>query len=149
MGRTRPVKGARTRWITDPKWIWALDVALIACGVRLWLGPVRALAPAITPVVVPWSIVAAALVLAGILVVHIPFRRNVYSFTFSELPLVVGLFFLAPGELVLAQVVGALVGLVIRRHQSPMKAALNIGICVVQSSAAVLVFRAIVGRTSS
>jgi signal transduction histidine kinase len=137
--------GTRTRRITGPNWIWALDIALIAGGVRLWLGPVRALAPAVTPVVVPWSIVAAALVLAEILVVHIPFRRNAYSFTFSELPLVVGLFFVAPGQLVLAQVVGALVGLVIWRHQSPMKAAFNVGMCVVQSSAAILVFRAIVG----
>jgi diguanylate cyclase (GGDEF)-like protein len=71
-------------------------------------------------------LLAPAFVVADLLVFHLQFRRNAYSFTLSEVPLVVGLVLLPPGQLVLAQLAGVLIVLTVFRRQSLHKLLFNV-----------------------
>ena len=135
------------RKLWGPPGIALLDLSLAIAGLALWAGPVRALEVSDKPLLGQWWLLALALGLAEGLVVHVQFRRNAYSFTFSEVPLIVGLYLVAPAEVVLAQLVGATVVLVMWRKQPPLKLAFNVAISVVQSCIVVLVFHSLAGGT--
>ncbi len=72
-----------------------------------------------------WSIALIAIA-AEFMVFDVEFRREVYSFTFSEMPLVLGLFLASPRDLVIGRLVGELLFLVVRERQPPRKLALNL-----------------------
>jgi K+-sensing histidine kinase KdpD len=69
------------------------------------------------------------------------FRRDAESFSLSEIPLVIALFFVAPVQLVTAQVVGAGVALVFNRRQSTMKLVFNLSQFAAGTAIATVVFR--------
>jgi diguanylate cyclase (GGDEF)-like protein len=71
-------------------------------------------------------LMAAGFAAAEVAVVYVPVGRSAFTLTLNEIPLVVGLFVLSPGDLVAARVVGALVPLVLRTRDSPAKLAFNI-----------------------
>ncbi len=113
-----------------------------AGAVALVLGPIDDLAALESPLRVPWPLLAAAFALAEVFAVHLHFRRDAHTLTMSDLPLVLGLFMIAPQELVLAQVAGGLVALVIALRQPALKAAFNLAQLALGSAIAVMVFRA-------
>jgi diguanylate cyclase (GGDEF)-like protein len=80
--------------------------------------------------VVGWAIpfwgIAVLTFGSAFLVFHVEFRRESYTFTFSELVLVVGLFFASPLHLVAGRVLGEAVFLVGRERQRPRKLSLNL-----------------------
>ena len=81
--------------------VWALTtvIALLA-GLAAWtLRAAEVLAARSIPI---W-LLATMFYAAEITVVHVKFKRNTQSFSMSEIPLVVGLFFVAPLGLMLAQ----------------------------------------------
>ena len=51
---------------------------------------------------IPWWALALAFAVTEIAVVHVHFRRSPHALTLGELPLVVGLLFCAPGEVMMA-----------------------------------------------
>src|SRR4029077_20798256 len=53
--------------------------------------------------------------------VHIHFRRNAQSYSLSEIPLIAGLFFVTPDQLLLARLIAAGVGLGLLRRQPAIK----------------------------
>ena len=59
-----------------------------------------------------WSIALLAIA-AEFMVFDVEFRREVYSFTFSEMPMVLGLFLADPRDLILGRLLGELVYLVV------------------------------------
>src|SRR5215218_10726918 len=75
---------------------------------------------------VPWWVVALVFFAVEARVVHLHFRSEAHSLSLSELGLVLGLFFLTPGGILLAQLTGASVALVACRRQRPLKAAFNL-----------------------
>ena len=63
--------------------------------------------------------------LAEVFVIHLQIRRDAFSFSLSEVPLVLGLFFCNPLALIVGQLVGRGTALVLNRHQSALKATFN------------------------
>jgi diguanylate cyclase (GGDEF)-like protein len=74
--------------------------------------------------------------------VHVEFRRETYSVSASELPLILGLFLLPPHLLLLTRLVGAGVSLVLRRTAAP-KVVCNLGLFTAEVGLAVLVLHSL------
>ena len=110
----------------------------------LYLSFVVPLEPLAAPVSFPWWALALAFTFTELFVVHLPLRREAHSFSLSDITLVLGLFFVDPADLILAQLVGAGVALAIRR-QSPMKLTFNLAHFCLEACVAVVVFHAIAG----
>jgi len=73
-----------------------------------------------------WLGIALAFTAAEAYVVHINVGRHAHSFSFTEIPTVVGLLLLAPGPLLAARLGGGAVALIAVRRQRPVKLALNL-----------------------
>ncbi|HEX2195883.1 MAG TPA: histidine kinase dimerization/phospho-acceptor domain-containing protein, partial [Actinomycetota bacterium] len=128
---------------------------------RVWLlnGVIAGLAAVLSAVVaaagldsvdnpfdIPWWAIAGLFFLAEVYVVHLQFRREAHSFSLSEIPLVLGLYFLAPAALVLAQLVGSGAALILHRRQSPLKLVFNLAHLSLEAVFASLFFHWVVGR---
>ena len=77
------------------------------------------------------------------LLIHVPLRRDTHSITFSEVPLALGLFVLAPLHLVAAALGGSVLALVAYRRQWGVKLIFNIAQVGAQSFVAIAVFIAL------
>jgi diguanylate cyclase (GGDEF)-like protein len=126
-------------------WVFTAVVAAVAAVVAA--GVVR-IEPIAAPVRVRWWLLAPMVYLSELTVVHLRFRREAHSFSMSELPLVVGLFFAAPADLLLAQFLGNAAALALNRRQPPVKFAFNLSQFSLQACVAVLVFRGILALGS-
>ncbi|OIQ91765.1 phytochrome-like protein cph2 [mine drainage metagenome] len=124
----------------------ALIVLLAAGTAALFLGPVRALAPNMSSLEVPWWTVAIGFGLAEVFVVHLPMARSARTFAFRELPSVVALVFLSPNEYLAAALVGSGLALVVFEHQRGSKLAFNVAMFGVEAGVAILVYRAVLGN---
>ena len=130
--------------LAGPPRVWGLNAVLTLIALALFVGTIHSLEALAAPFRLPWWVVAVAYGLAEILVVHLQFRRDTHSFSLSEIPLVIGLFFLRPDELLLALVAGSTVALTLHRRQPLIKLVFNVANLACVTSAAVLVFRLIV-----
>ena len=93
-----------------------------------------------SPYTIPWWLLAGLFCVAEICVVHVQFRREAQSFSLSEVPLVMGLFFDRPLTVVLAYLLGAAVALTLHRRQSRLKLAFNLSNFVLAAAVAVALF---------
>jgi diguanylate cyclase (GGDEF)-like protein len=91
-------------------WAFSLGLALLAILVDLTILEHRTVL-SLTPVVMPWPVIAAGFCAAELKVVDVHFRREAHSFSLSEFPAVLGLFLLSPHDYVLAVVTGSAVAL--------------------------------------
>ncbi|MCW2665341.1 MAG: hypothetical protein JWN57_303 [Frankiales bacterium] len=82
--------------------------------------------PASAPPVLAGWLLIACFALAEVFVFHLQLRRNAYSFTFSEVALVVGLVVVPRWQLVLCLLVGVGASLVLHRRQSLHKLLFNL-----------------------
>ena len=106
--------------------VW-LFTALLAIGALVgYLVNVRHLEPFASPVHLPWPILAVAYLAAETKVILVHFRRETHSFSLSEVPAVIGLFFVSPNEYLLALLVGSGVALLVTARQSLVKVAFNL-----------------------
>jgi diguanylate cyclase (GGDEF)-like protein len=97
---------------------------------------------------VPLVVLTGLFLAAEVFVVHLEFQRNAHSVALGEIPLIVGLFFASPTELLLAQLIGAGVALVVHRRQSLLKLVFNLSHFCFESVVAIVIFRAIVSMGS-
>jgi diguanylate cyclase (GGDEF)-like protein len=74
---------------------------------------------------VPWWIFAGLFAVTEACVVQLRLRREAFSLSLSEAPLVIGLFLASPGELLLGRVVGSALVFVAYRRQGLLKAGFN------------------------
>jgi diguanylate cyclase (GGDEF)-like protein len=111
-----------------------LAIAMLALGLVLPARP-----PVSLPFAVPWWLVAVLFFIVEARVVHLHIGRSAHSFSMSELPLVPGLFLLAPVELVVARVVGSGLALLTVRRQRSAKLAFNVVQFGVATTVALLV----------
>jgi diguanylate cyclase (GGDEF)-like protein len=74
----------------------------------------------------PWWLIAAFFYVAEVLVVHVGIGRDGQGFSLNEIPLVVGLFFLSPVDLVLAQTIGTGAGSIVKGRQGPQDLAFTL-----------------------
>ncbi|MEP7158453.1 MAG: EAL domain-containing protein [Chloroflexota bacterium] len=125
--------------------IWALTASMALVASTLFVTVALGIEPHFPPVTIPWWALAIAFYLAETNVVHLEFRRQAHTFSLSEIPLVIGLVFATPVDLVLANVVGAGIGLVLIRRQPPIKFAFNISHFALETILAVIVFNLLFG----
>jgi diguanylate cyclase (GGDEF)-like protein len=121
----------------------ALTATIAAAAATLW-----AVAPKGAPILttsthVPWWLVAGLFYLAEANVVHIYLRGEAHTFSLSEVPLVLGLFFLSPTALVAAYVVGAGAALLVIRRQRVRKLLFNLSQFALAAILAAIVFRSL------
>ena len=125
--------------------VWALTgVMALVCG-ALFVATVPGIAVRPAPLSIPWWVLAVGFYLAETNVVHLEFRRQAHTFSLSEIPLVLGLFFATPMDFVLANVLGAGLGLALVRRQAPIKLAFNVSHFALEAVLAVLVFNVVTG----
>ena len=123
--RPRAVLGPPLR-MTGVHRVWLLTFATTLGALVLYFTTARHLGGVRTEIHIPWWSLAAGFAIVEMFPVHLHFRKNAYSFTLSEIPLVLGLFFTGVEGLILAQAVGALVSLAIHRRQSLVKMSFNV-----------------------
>jgi diguanylate cyclase (GGDEF)-like protein len=110
----------------------------LAVGLHIVWGDSLNVAP--SPHGLPWWLVAAFFYVAEVLVVHVGIGRDAQGFSLSEIPLVVGLFFLSPVDLVLAQTIGTGAGLIVKGRQRPEDVAYALACRSLGTTVAGLVF---------
>lgn len=128
-----------------PTRVWLFSAGLAAGAAVLFFTLVQHIPRPAGPFHVPWWVVAVMFALAEIYVVHLQFRRNAYSFGLTEIPLVIGLFFLSPQEIVLSQFIGAALALTLHRRQSLLKLVFNLSHFGLETCLAVMMFHAVIG----
>ena len=117
-----------------------LLTAALAVAAALAAAAIVPLPERTSPFTVPWWLLAGLFCVAEICVVHVQFRREAQSFSLSEVPLVIGLFFDRPVTVVLAYLLGAAVALILHRRQSRLKLAFNLSNFTVGAAVAVALF---------
>ncbi len=120
--------------------VWLFVGLLGALAIWLYVAVVRELPTPHAPLILPFWIAAVSFYLVEIKVVHLHFRRGAHSFSLSEVPLVIGLFFVAPSDLVLAHALAGGAALLVHRRQQPVKLAFNVATFALGSGVAVTVF---------
>ena len=132
------------RSMTGPRGVWLLTALLATIALALYVGVIHSLDALKAPLLLPWWLVAIAYGATEVLVVQLQFRRDTHSFSVSEIPLVVGLFFLRPDELLLALAIGSAVALAVYRRQPLIKLAFNLANLTCVTSVAIVIFRSII-----
>jgi len=132
---------------TSSRRIWLLTtVVTVGAGLLAWTTvDLDAIGG---PILIRWWMLAPMVYLSELTVVHLRFRRDAHSFSMSELPLIAGLFFASPMDLILAQLIGNAAALAINRRQPLIKFAFNLSQFSLQAVVAVVVFRSVVSAGS-
>jgi signal transduction histidine kinase len=129
-------------------WVLNLSVLAVAAALVSQLVVGREGVPD-RPFTIPWWGMALAFYVAEICVVHLQFKREAYHFSLAEIPLVMGLFLASPPDLVLGQVLGALLALGVHRRQSPIKLVFNVAHYGLEASLAAIIFHDILSVASA
>jgi signal transduction histidine kinase len=124
--------------------VWLLSGLVATAAALLFFLVVRHLQPLDAPRRIPWWALAVMFAVAEVLVIHLQLRREAHSFSLGEIPTVLALFFAAPTDLVVGQLLGAAVALAVHRRQSPLKLAFNLSQFWLQACVAVILFQALV-----
>ncbi|MBA2300302.1 MAG: sensor domain-containing diguanylate cyclase, partial [Chloroflexi bacterium] len=125
-GRARAFADGALRRFPVTGRIWALTLLLAAVAAAIYLVALRGQPGPQVDFRIPWPVMAFAVAVAELRVVEVHFRRETHSFSLSEFPAVVGMFFLNPGEYLAAVLVGSAAALMIGSRQRPMKLAFNL-----------------------
>ncbi len=128
--------------------VWALNAALAAGALVLYLN-VGAFPAPLADVRIPWWLLAIAFALTEIAVVHVHFRRSAHTLTLAELPLVLGLLFAAPGDIVLGWIAGAGLVLVLNRSLPRIRLLFNLAHLGVTAGVAVSFFHGVSGPVAA
>jgi diguanylate cyclase (GGDEF)-like protein len=116
----------RLRAIRRPHPVWLFSLFLAGSALLLYFHGLDGRPAGLMPFSLPWPIIAAGFALAELKVVQVHFRRETHSFTLSEFPVVVGLFFLSPFDYLLAMILGTTAALVLASRQAPIKIFFNV-----------------------
>jgi diguanylate cyclase (GGDEF)-like protein len=112
--------------LTPARRVWLFSASLAAAAALLYgtVFPAKEALP--VPFMVPWWAVAAGFALADVKVIEVHFRRESHAFSLTEVPAVIGLFFLGSNEYLLALTLGSAAALVLGSRQPPVKLAFNV-----------------------
>src|SRR3954452_4594524 len=88
----------------------------------------------------PWWLLAIGFAATEACVLHIQVKREAQTVSVSELPLVLGLFFASPLELLIGRLIGSAAILVFHRRSSALKTTWNLASVSVQTAVAVALF---------
>src|SRR3954453_1289039 len=93
----------------------------------------------------PWWALAIGFAAAETWVVHLQVKRESRDVSMSELPLVLGLFFASPLQLLIGRLAGSAAVILLHRRASPLKTFWNLGLLSLQTAVTVSLFRLISG----
>ena len=88
-------------------------------------------------------LLAAGFVFAELCVVHVELGENAHTFSLAEIPMVIGLLFVAPGQLLAARLIGGLVVVFWPFRRAPLKLAFNTALFLTEVGGALLIFHAV------
>ena len=91
--------------------------------------------------ILSWWAIAPIAAIAQFMVFDVEVRRETYTFTFSEIPLLLGLFLASPLQLVLGRLLGEALFLALREKQPPRKMALNLASFFAETTTMLAVYR--------
>jgi diguanylate cyclase (GGDEF)-like protein len=128
--------------------VLALVAGLLTLAVAVGL-PVLDRPPFLPGVALPWWALAPIFTATEIFVLHIQRRREAQIVSFSEMPLVLGLFFAAPAALLLAQFLASAAVMVLHRRTPPLKTAFNLALGLTETCIAVALFSALAAGSDS
>jgi diguanylate cyclase (GGDEF)-like protein len=132
--------------VRGTSWMRGGRVAVLAAAAAtLWVAAVRHLPAVPGPVRVPWPLFALGFAATASFAPRVELRNRGHSFSLGGLPLVTGLYLLAPNELVLAGLAGSLLALGLRR-EPPGRLAFNLSLVLLQTCLAVTVFARLAGE---
>lgn len=146
MGLSTEAKGRAAAVFAADVRIWIFAAALGLFATTLYVEVLPGLRQLDSPFQVPLWAFVTLFALAEVCVVHIDLRRQVFSASLTEIPLVLGMYFIAPRGLVLSYLAGAAIALVIHRRQRILKLFFNLCHLALQASLAVIVFHAVLGH---
>jgi diguanylate cyclase (GGDEF)-like protein len=106
-------------------------------------------APFLPDVPLPWWAVVLAFAATETFVLNIQARRETQTVSFSELPLVVGLFFVSPLALIAGRAVASGAVMIGLRRSPPMKVIFNVALVTAETSVSVALFSAIASGATS
>jgi diguanylate cyclase (GGDEF)-like protein len=122
-----------------------LVASLLGAGaVALLAGPLHAIGAPDDTLTLPWWALAPLFTLTELTVASVQLRRESLSISFAEVPLVLGLVFCTPRDLVLASILGSAVGLVYHR-QLPHKLFFNSALFAQEAALGAFVYHAVLG----
>jgi diguanylate cyclase (GGDEF)-like protein len=123
--------------------IWLFNIVLSVAAAVLFFTGVARLPQTWGAVHVPFIVLVAAFTGTESWRVYIHFRNNAQSYSLSEIPLVVGLFFVTPNELLLARLIAAAIGLGLVRRHPPIKLIFNLASFALEAELVTLLFHAV------
>lgn len=120
-------------------------------GVAAWLlaSHLRHLPTVAAPLHAPWWTLILGFAAAEVFVIHLERGSQTHTFSLVEIPLVVGLFLASPVQVVVARLIGGGLALAVHRRQAPLKLAFNLSLFALETSVAVMAFRALAGPDAS
>jgi diguanylate cyclase (GGDEF)-like protein len=129
-------------WLAHPAVrVWLLSLVLAVLAIGVYAGSVRLIPPVDPPIDLSWAVVALLFCVAELMDVQVHFRRETHAFSLSEVPLVIGLFFLQPAEFLLALLVGSGIAMAAQsRGRHPMKLAFNLSDVALNGTLALVIF---------
>ncbi len=125
-----------------------LSLALAAAASLLFVVGLAGIGTRDLAIALPWWVLAAGFCLVDLKVIEVHFRRESHAFSLYELPAVIGLFVLTPGEYVAAVTVGGGLALAITSWSAPIKTAFNLANYLFLGVISLAVFHALAGPAS-
>ena len=120
--------------------VWLLNGLIVIAA--LGLLPVTEMLPSPgTEMGFPAWLMVALVIGAESSVVHFRFRRDSFTFSLSEAPLVLGMYLMAPVTFIVAHAIGNLVAFGVLRRNTPLKLVFNVAQFSLQAIVAVVMFR--------
>ncbi len=128
--------------------LWPLTATMAAATLALagWWLPAHAVPEA--PVRLEWWLLAIFFAATETAIIHIPVQRDAHTISMSEIPLILGLLFASPVELLVGRVAGAVLALALYRRQPIEKICFNATLFALEVVTAVTVYRAVLGTAS-
>ena len=124
--------------------MWLFALVMVGITAVAFVESAHSFEPPAVSIGVPWWSIAALYCLAGLFVVRFQYVRESVSFSLIEVPLVLGLFFISPHQLLAAQIIGTLVAVGLYWRQPPLKLFFNLARSSLEVAIAVLVFHSVV-----
>ncbi len=115
---------------------------MVVLGLALYGNGLATAEQLVPGVELTWWMLAGGFLAAEIFVVHIHFRAETHTFSLSEFVIVLGLFFVSPWQLVVGELVGALLSLALHRRQPIAKLTFNLAQFFLTTTVAITIFRA-------
>jgi diguanylate cyclase (GGDEF)-like protein len=144
LGRTRP-----HRIGSGQVAIGLLSLAMTAAAGGLLLAGAGSARPIIATMQIPFWALLVGFAAAERFVVHVHFRRSAHSMSLAEIPLILALVFATGQDVILAAALGRIAVLILHRRLPAIRVAFNLGLFLLGTSVAVLLFHAVAGAVTT